>query len=260
MIVVQVADPQLRRAVQRAAHPEEDVIVDPRLAEDAIQWGFPRLIVRDVAQPRYPLPPGRRLLEIDEEVLRRWDVERRAEELPATRIEYVARRMADALADAPPATGSADRMLADLTRAAGQRLPAPLRSFARRTVEFPFHYTTLHALADTCGMSRGALKARFRRRGLPSPSTYLRWFRVMAVADRLADPSVSVAVVARHTGFTSDGNLCRSLWNLTSMTPTELRTLKGWNRLLISFAWGHLSASALESWASMDELFERRAA
>ena len=46
MIVVQVADSYLRRAVCRAAHPEEDVIVDARLAADAMEWGFPRLIVR----------------------------------------------------------------------------------------------------------------------------------------------------------------------------------------------------------------------
>ena len=37
-------------------------------------------------------------------------------------------------------------------------------------------------VAAACDTSRGALKARFRRRGLPSPSTYLRWFRVFAVA------------------------------------------------------------------------------
>jgi AraC-like DNA-binding protein len=260
MIVVQVIDPQLRRAVRRAAHPEEDVIVDPRLAESAIEWGFPRVIVRDVASARYPLPPSSRLLEIDEGMLRRWDADRRAEELPAARVEYVGRRIADAIADLPARSGPADRMLADLTRAAGQRLPAPLRSFGRRIVEFPYHYTTLHALADTCGTSRGALKAKFRRRALPSPAIYLRWFRIMAVADILSDPSVSVAVAARHTGFTSDGNLCRMMWTATRMTPTDVRTLKGWNRLLISFAWEHLSTQALEAWSSLEELFERRAA
>ena len=55
-------------------------------------------------------------------------------------------------------------------------------------------------------------------------------------------------------GFTSDGNLCRMMSNVCGMTPTEVRTIHGWNRLLISFAWLHLTPDALEAWADL-ELF-----
>jgi hypothetical protein len=44
------------------------------------------------------------------------------------------------------------------------------------------------------------------------------------------------------------------------MTPTEVRTVRGWNRLLISFAWVHLTPSALAAWGELDELFDRRVA
>jgi hypothetical protein len=44
------------------------------------------------------------------------------------------------------------------------------------------------------------------------------------------------------------------------VTPTEARTLHGWNRLLISFAWTHLGADALEAWRFMDDLFVTRVA
>jgi hypothetical protein len=47
---------------------------------------------------------------------------------------------------------------------------------------------------------------------------------------------------------------------LAQLTPTEARTLHGWNKLLITFAWTHLTPEALDAWAGLDQLFERRAA
>ena len=153
-----------------------------------------------------------------------------------------------------------DEALADLARAAGKRLPLPARAFARRVLEFPVHYTSLHAVADGCGLSRGALKAKFRRRGLPSPSTYLRWFRLMAVSQLLSDRSITVSHAARRIGFTSNGNLCRMMDTVCGMTPTDARTKQGWNRLLIAFARAHLAPDVLEAWTGLGDLFERRAA
>ena len=48
-------------------------------------------------------------------------------------------------------------------------------------------------------MSRGALKARFRRRDLPSPSTYLRWFRILAVAHGQTEASYALGLRAGVT-------------------------------------------------------------
>jgi AraC-like DNA-binding protein len=127
-------------------------------------------------------------------------------------------------------------------------------------LEFPSRYRTLHDVADCCDMSRGALKARFRRRGLPSPYTYLRWLRVLAVAEVLSDRDVTVARAAYQLGFTSAGNLCRLIDQLADTTTTELRTVHGWRRLVVRFAWVHLSPEALAAWATLTDLFERRAA
>ncbi len=243
-----------------AARPEEDVVADTRLAIEAIDLGFPRLIVRDDAARLPSLSSRSPVLRLDAATLRRWDAERRSIELPPTRLEFSTRRLVTLIEIEALERTWVDGVLAELTRATGAGLPSALRGFARRILEFPVRYTNLHALADACGTSRGALKAKFRRRGLVSPSTYLRWVRAMAVAKVLADRSVTVAVAARRLGFTSDGNLCRMTANVCGMTPTELRTPEGWNRLLISFAWLHLSAPALEAWAEMDELFELRVA
>jgi len=127
-------------------------------------------------------------------------------------------------------------------------------------MEFPSHYHDLSPLAESCRVTRGALKARFRRRDLPSPYTYLRWFRMIACAYVLADRRVTVAQAATRLGFTSDGNLCRAMLALTHMTPTEVRTIRGWTRLLISFAWTHLGAESRQAWTELEDLFVRRVA
>jgi hypothetical protein len=38
--------------------------------------------------------------------------------------------------------------------------------------------------------------------------------------------------------------------SLTRLTPTDVRTVRGWNSLLISFAWQHLTPDALDAWAA----------
>ena len=228
MIVVQVTDANLQKAVRRAAHVEEDVLVDAHLAADALEWGLPRLIVRS-EDVRLPMLSSRiTVLELDRLTLQRWDAERRSAELPLTRLDYTTRRLAVLMERSATGRTWVDRALVDLARAAGSQLPLPLRTFARRIFEFPVHYTSLHALADVCRLTRGALKAKFRRRGLASPHTYLRWFRIMSVSDLLSDRSVTVETAANRMGFTSDGNLCRMMGAVCGMTPTEVRTVRGW--------------------------------
>ncbi len=260
MIVARVTDPLLRRALFAAAHPEEDVIVEAGLVLDALHYGFPRLLVRAGGHEGDGRLYGVPVLDIDEVMLRRWDAERRMEELPLPKLDFMTRRLRALIERSTEEASWVDAALADLSRAAGARLPLPLRAFARRILEFPLHYTTLHPVAKGCGLTRGALKARFRRRGLDSPYTYLRWFRLIAVAALLSDRSVTVAQAAHRLGFTSDGNLCRMMASLTRLTPTDVRSVRGWNSLLISFAWMHLTPDALDAWAGLEGLFARRAA
>lgn len=244
----------------RAAHWEEDVVMDPRLVVDALEKGFPRLVVRDTVRNWPIIPADVRVLDVGPAVLDRWEAARKASELPPTRLEHLTERIESAIARSAVDRTWVDAALAELSRAAGRRLPSALRGFGRRVMEFPSHYTTLRPLADTCRTSRGALKALFRRRDLSTPSTYLRWFRLMAVGRVLADREVTVAEAASRLGFTSDGNLCRMMWGVCEMTPTEVRSHKGWNRLLITFAWSHLTSDHLEAWSTLDDLFEQRSA
>ncbi len=262
MIVALLSDPYLRTVVGHAARPDEDVVFDPVLATSALERGFPRLLIRSGTrtQPFSGIRPDLPVLLLDRALMRSWEVDRLGRDVPAPRLEYLTARLRDVIGRQEYGVSWVDRTLADLSKAAGTPLPGPLRAFARRVLEFPTHYHDLHAMARACHLSRGALKARFRRRGLESPYTYLRWFRMMAVAYVLADREVTVAQAAHRLGFTSDGNLCRAMASLTGLTPTEVRTVRGWDRLLITFSWTYLTGPSLDAWAGLGELFQRRAA
>ncbi|HSH74793.1 MAG TPA: AraC family transcriptional regulator [Longimicrobiales bacterium] len=260
MIVARLTDPLLLKAVRAAAHVEEDVVAESRLVENALQSGFPRLLVRANGFVDDRPPPGVPVLDLDRALLKRWESERWQEGLPVAKLDHLTGRLSALMERSAEDRTWVDAALADLSRAAGARLPLPLRAFGRRILEFPSRYTTLYPVARSCGLSRGALKARFRRRGLESPYTYLRWFRIMAVSHVLSDRSVTVAAAAHRLGFTSDGNLCRMIGVTSRLTPTDVRSVRGWNTLLISFAWAHLTQDALDAWAAMDGLFERRVA
>jgi AraC-like DNA-binding protein len=260
MIVARCNDPHLRQALRAAAPAEEEIVTEPALVADALQGRFARLLVRDHGFVSREAPGGVQVLDLDEATLRRWENERRVAEAPLPWVDFLTRRL-QALVERTAADATwVDAALADLSRAAGTRLPGPLRAFARRVMEFPTRYTSLHEVARACGTTRGALKAKFRRKGLASPSTHLRWFRLMAAAEMLSDRTTTVSATAHQLGFTSAGNLCRTMMALAKLTPTEARTLHGWNKLLITFAWTHLTPEALDSWADLDGLFQRRAA
>jgi AraC-like DNA-binding protein len=187
-------------------------------------------------------------------------MERRSHEVPPPRVDYLAGRLRLLVARDTDGPTWVDRALADLSRAAGARLPGPLRTVGRRVMEFPLHYADLHGLAVATGMSRGALKARFRRRGLPSPAHYVRWFRVLAAAQLLADRKVTTMDAAHRLGFTTGGNFCRTIKAVSGFTSSDVRSVQGWNRLIVTFAWRALQRDALEQWATLDELFARAAA
>jgi len=264
MIIAHLSDPRLLAALRGAVHPEEDVISDRELGADALMLGYPRLIVTsDAAAAGFPAAgPSARVpvLELDAVTLARWEAERRTRPVPPPRTDFLVERLAGLLERQATEATWVDRTLGELGRSAGAALPLPFRAFARRVFEFPSHYHDLHPMAASCGLTRGALKARFRRRGLPSPYAYIRWLRLMACAQLLADRSVTVARTARRFGYTSAGNLCRTMISLTGLTPTEARTQSGWNHLLIAFARTHLHVEAITAWRELDELFLRRVA
>ncbi len=257
MILLSVRDPVLRLAVERCARPDEAVVGDEPWVKLALEHGYPRVHVRDdvprrsssVQRPAVPV------LWVSGEMLQGWDHERRKLEVLLPRTDYLARRLSAVISEVSLDATWVDRLLADLGRAVGSPLPLPFRAFTRHTLELPAKYTSLGDIAAEVEISPGALKARFRRKGLESPFTFLRWLRSFAVAELLADPDVKVAQAAEALGFTSDTNMCRMVKVLTGETPGSLRDPGVGRTLRVAFVREHLGRGALEGWARLEGLF-----
>lgn len=261
MIVSSLRDPLLRASLVRAARPDEDVVWDDELRADALARGFPRVIVhgaegggrpgegRDVDGHRIPT------LTLTRTELDRWESSRRRREIPPSRVEFNAIRLRGHLTRLVTRPTWVDRSLADLGRAVGAPLPPAFKGLARRVLEFPSRYVDLWSVSDTAGLSRGALKARFRRRGLDSPYSYLRWLRVLCAAHVLSDSSATILETAERLGFSSGGNFCRAVETTCGLTPNEIRRSR--ERLLVTFAGLLLDPESRRGWEDLDELFLR---
>lgn len=258
MIVAFLRRPELTSAVRSAAMPEEDVFFDGERARDALRRGFPRLLILDEggAVPRLlvrgPHVPVLRLVEPSQVF-----GSRDASSLAVTGVDD-ARGLRRLMSEAAAAGTWVDGLLRELVTVSGHTLPHAFRGLARRVLEYPAEYADLHAVSSLTGLSRGALKARFRRRGLRSPSAHLRWLRALAACHVLADGSRTVGETAYRLGYTSAGNLSRTVQSVTGRTPGELRSPVHRQALTVSFAQRFLSGASRGGWLELSPIFLRR--
>lgn len=266
MIVALLTDSFLRSTVRRAALPDEDVFWRPADVSDALGRGFPRLAVcaeddaHPLGEPRELVGPELPLLVVTSSILRSWRSARNASGFAVSRVDDHGLRLRSLMRAASGPLPWVERLFSDLARASGHAIPAGVRGCGRRVLEFPSRYEDLHALARLTGLSRGALKARFRRRDLPSPYTYLRWFRVFAGAHVLSMPDATTEEAAYRTGLHSSGNFCRYFQDVSGMAPSEVRRPGGRIRLLTRFVGECLQREHLEEWGSLEEVFLQGAA
>ena len=259
MIVSSVQDRTLQAAVRMAARPDEDVVVQAAQMADALRFAYPRLAVQRPGQPVLegadgPVPA----IYLSPAAVLRWQARWRTGAVPCTWVEFVARQLTPAMRMSWCSTG-VDGTLRDLSRAAGRTLPASLVGLMRRVLEFPNAYIDLASLGPVTGLSAGALKARFRRRHLPSPHSYLRLLRCLAAAAVIRQ-GTSVASTARRLGWTTSGNLCRDVSATLGRAPSSLAEAGEWETVLAGFARTHLTPEALEAWDALDGLFLARVA
>lgn len=277
MIVTTTEDTRLRSLLLRAACTDEDVVYGAPTARSSLSRGFPRLRVAD--RPERPVrargvagdDQGRDgavpLLVVTLALVAEWE-DRWCQEATRWRRQAILRSPAELFTERLRMAIRArarrdlwvDGALAQLSKAAGRPLPAALRGFARRVMEDPARYSDMAPLAEVAGMSRGALKGRFRRRGLASPHTHLRWFRVLAIARLLEDPGTTTMDIAHRLRLSHSGNLSRMVRETSGATATELRTGEGRKRLVFTLSSELLGATALDAWDSLGGIFLRSAA
>jgi AraC-like DNA-binding protein len=266
MILSAISEATLRETVRRAALPEEDVFHRSADVRDALRFGFPRLLLYEAGdQPRlkrdFPLEDaGVPVLAVTGTTIRSWELAWEVDGLAVSRIDDSALRLRKLIAQAAGESVWVEGVFSDLTDILGRGLPPELRGFSRRVLEFPSRYSSLGALGESTGLSPGALKARFWRRGLPSPSKYLRWLRVLTAARVLSDPDQTTLSAAFRLGFASDGNFCRWIQTTSGLTPSALRDWDGRLALIFRMAEECFPEGALEKWDSLAGLFLRKVA
>jgi len=106
------------------------------------------------------------------------------------------------------------------------------RRLIRKTVELSAELSTVNGLARALYVSRRALGRRFTSRGLPVPSHWLHFGRVLRSAMRLQDSDDTLLSAATRLGYPDGFALSNQMVRLIGVRPVVAREHLGWEWLL----------------------------
>jgi AraC-like DNA-binding protein len=124
----------------------------------------------------------------------------------------------------------------------GLSLDRETARLVRRTIEASGELRSISSLARALYLSRRALGRRFLTRGLPVPSHWLHFARVLRVAIRLQNSDESILSIAYELGYPDAFSVSNQMMRLVGCRPTEARECLGWEWLLE--AWLRREADA----------------
>jgi AraC-like DNA-binding protein len=102
----------------------------------------------------------------------------------------------------------------------------------RRTISLSADLRSITALCRSMYLSRRALGRRFLSRGLPVPSHWLHFARLLRVAIRLQNSHDSVLSVGYELGYPDAFSLSNQMYRLVGHRPSEVREYLGWEWLV----------------------------
>lgn len=114
----------------------------------------------------------------------------------------------------------------------GLRLDRDTVHLIRRTMALSADLRSITALCRSLYLSRRALGRRFVTRGLPVPSHWLHFARLLRVAIRLQNTPESVLSVGFEVGYPDAFSLSNQMVRLTGYRPSEARSFLGWEWFL----------------------------
>jgi AraC-like DNA-binding protein len=103
-----------------------------------------------------------------------------------------------------------------------------LRLEARRILQLSGETTSIERLSGRMFMSRRTLGRHFANAGLPVPSHWLQFGRLMNVVVHLQAESAAVFRVATRLGYPDGFTMSNQMHRLIGCRPTEVRRLLGW--------------------------------
>lgn len=102
------------------------------------------------------------------------------------------------------------------------------RRLVRKTLELSGELRTIGGLARALYLSRRALGRRFMSNGLPVPSHWLQFGRLLRVAIQLQNTGDSLFAVAHAHGYSDGFALSNQMYRLTGARPSTVRERLGW--------------------------------
>ena len=112
----------------------------------------------------------------------------------------------------------------------------------RRTIDMSTDLRSISALSRSMYLSRRALGRRFLSRGLPVPSHWLQFGRLLRVAIKLQNSDDSIFSVAYEFGYPDGFAVSNQMDRVMGVRPREAREQLGWEWLMES--WLRLEAGS----------------
>ncbi len=130
----------------------------------------------------------------------------------------------------PPADLGAE--VTEYIRWRGIPLDRETTHLVRRTVELSSDLRSVSALARSLYLSRRALGRRFMIRGLPVPSHWLHFARLLRVVLHLQRTDETVLSAGYAVGYPDGFSLSNQMVRLTGVRPSQARECLGWEWFL----------------------------
>lgn len=130
----------------------------------------------------------------------------------------------------PPADLGAE--VTEYIRWRGIPLDRETTHLVRRTVELSAELRSVSGLARSLYLSRRALGRRFMIRGLPVPSHWLHFARLLRVVLRLQRTDETVLSAGYSVGYPDGFSLSNQMVRLTGIRPSQARDCLGWEWFL----------------------------
>ncbi len=110
----------------------------------------------------------------------------------------------------------------------GLRIDGETRQLVRRTIELSSHIRTVSGLSRAMYLSRRALGRRFMTRGIPVPSHWLHFARLLRASLRLQAGDESLMTIAYDLGYSDGFSFSNQMRRLTGLRPSAVRRALGW--------------------------------
>jgi len=127
----------------------------------------------------------------------------------------------------------------------GMDLDQDTRRLLRKILELSGELRTVSGLSRALYMSRRALGRRFMSRGLPVPSHWLHFGRILQAAIRLQDPSANLFAIGCDLGYPDGFALSNQMKRLIGLRPSIMRECFGWEWIVESWLFQEAGSGGL---------------